>query len=133
MVRRVLSLDGSARSFTADDFAFRQWREREPAPRALPPWFADARAIAPHGHLAMQAELQSRVDGAIAKTILLDRSATVADVANIFREAYALGLKGGTVYRIGTREDVFVDRNDPSLEHEISRSAHCSEPHREVD
>jgi ribonucleoside-diphosphate reductase alpha chain len=133
IVRRVLGPNGSARSFTADDYAYRLWREREAAPCALPEWFSDARAISPDDHLAMQAEIQARVDGAISKTILLDRSATAADIATIFQDAHALGLKGCTVYRVGTREDVFVERNDPSLEHEIDRSAHCAEPHREVD
>ncbi len=133
IVRRVLGPDGSARSFTADDYAYRLWRARHGAPCALPEWFSDARAIAPHEHLAMQAEVQARVDGAISKTILLERSATIADIAKIFRDAHALGLKGCTVYRLGTREDVFVERNNPSLETEIDRSAHCAEPHREVD
>ena len=67
--------------------------------------FVYALDIKPADHLKMQAVIQEYVDGAISKTINLPASATVADVAEAFRLAYDLKLKGCTVYRQGTRLD----------------------------
>lgn len=59
--------------------------------------------IKPADHLKMQAVIQEHVDGAISKTVNLPADATVSDVAEAFRLAFDLQLKGCTVYRQGTR------------------------------
>jgi len=71
---------------------------------ALRARFVTATEIAPARHLAVQAAFQRHVDNAVAKTINLPDSAQPGDVAEAYREAWRLGLKGVTVYRCGTKE-----------------------------
>jgi ribonucleoside-diphosphate reductase alpha chain len=47
----------------------------------------------------MQAALQAHVDNAIAKTVNVPGDIGFAEFAATYRRAYALGLKGCTVYR----------------------------------
>jgi ribonucleoside-diphosphate reductase alpha chain len=78
---------------------------------------ATALEIDPRQHLRIQAAFQSAVDNAVSKTINLPARATPRAIAEIYLEAYHLGLKGVTVYRntslsnqvlqIGTGEEPF--------------------------
>lgn len=67
--------------------------------------FKTALEINPAWHLRMQAAFQKYVDNAVSKTVNLPEQATEADVSDIFRQAHALGLKGLTIYRTGSRKD----------------------------
>ncbi|RJX18574.1 MAG: adenosylcobalamin-dependent ribonucleoside-diphosphate reductase [Ammonifex sp.] len=67
--------------------------------------FKTALEISPQWHLKTQAAFQKYVDNAVSKTVNLPQTATEADVAAIFREAHALGLKGLTLYRTGSRKE----------------------------
>lgn len=57
------------------------------------------RAIAPMGHVRMMAAVQPFLSGAISKTVNLPESATVEDIADVYRQGWKLGLKALAVYR----------------------------------
>ncbi len=71
-------------------------------PDSMRELFATALEIEPRQHLLIQAAFQAEVDNAVSKTINLPTEATPAVVADIYREAYRLGLKGITLYRYGS-------------------------------
>ncbi len=71
-------------------------------PEAVRDLFATALEIEPRQHLLIQAAFQSSVDNAVSKTINLPNEASPDVVAEIYREAYHLGLKGITIYRYGS-------------------------------
>ena len=131
-LRRVMHPDGTYRNFQTTDFAYAAWRVVEPTSE-LPDYFAAAGAVAARDHLLMQARLQPFVDSAISKTITLQHNLRGSDVSAIFETAYALGLKGCTVFRDVARAGVIVERcgQNPSLEAAVDE--HCCTADREGD
>jgi ribonucleoside-diphosphate reductase alpha chain len=65
--------------------------------------FPTAHEIPPEQQLRVQAVFQAHVDNAVSKTINLPADATVSDVLETYRRAFALGCKGITVYRHGAK------------------------------
>ncbi|UYP18339.1 vitamin B12-dependent ribonucleotide reductase [Rhodococcus sp. Z13] len=55
--------------------------------------------ISPRGHVAMMAAVQPFLSGAISKTVNLPESATVDDIADLYVDAWRLGVKALAVYR----------------------------------
>jgi ribonucleoside-diphosphate reductase alpha chain len=55
--------------------------------------------IAPRGHVTMMAAVQPFLSGAISKTVNLPEAATVDDIADLYVDAWRLGLKSLAVYR----------------------------------
>ncbi len=72
-------------------------------PEDLKRLFATALEIAPEDHLAVQAAFQAHTHNAVSKTINLPPDSPPETAARIFRDAHAMGLKGVTLYRYGTR------------------------------
>jgi len=77
----------------------------EELPEDIRKIFVCAHDIEPQWHLKMQAAFQRHCDASISKTINFPRHATVADVDEIYRQAFRLECKGITVYRDGCRKD----------------------------
>lgn len=65
--------------------------------------FSTAHEVPPVRHLAVQAAFQEFTDNGVSKTVNLPAGATVEEVRRVFLEAHALGLKGVTVFRHGSR------------------------------
>lgn len=66
--------------------------------------FKGAQEISAKDHVLMQAAVQSHVCNAVSKTINLPTTATAEDIANCYKFAHKLGLKGITVFRDGCKE-----------------------------
>ena len=77
--------------------------------------FPCAREISPEWHVRMQAAFQRYCDASISKTINFPADATVEQVDQIYRRAFASGCKGITIYREGSRpgQPVSRDRHRP--------------------
>ncbi len=90
--------------------------------------FRTALEIDPHHHLRIQAAFQRHVDNAVSKTINLPHDTSAETIAEIYLQAWKLGLKGVTVYRYGSREDQVLELGvgETAVEHE--HLAHC-DPH----
>jgi ribonucleoside-diphosphate reductase alpha chain len=61
------------------------------------------RAIHHMGHVKMMAAVQPFISGAISKTVNLPQDVTVDDVANLYAEAWKLGVKAIAIYRDGCK------------------------------
>jgi ribonucleoside-diphosphate reductase alpha chain len=57
------------------------------------------RAIHYRGHVKMMGAIQPFISGAISKTVNLPESATIDEVATLYREAWELGVKAIAIYR----------------------------------
>ncbi len=72
----------------------------------LPPYFVTAtKGVSYMQRVAMQSACQDYIDGAISGTVNLPNDATVEDIVNLYKEAWLQGLKGITVYRVGSERE----------------------------
>jgi ribonucleoside-diphosphate reductase alpha chain len=67
--------------------------------------FVTATEIPARRHLQVQQAFQHHVDNAVSKTINLLADATPQDVADVYLDAWRLGVKGVTIYRYGSRDE----------------------------
>ncbi|HVP95716.1 adenosylcobalamin-dependent ribonucleoside-diphosphate reductase [Methanoregula sp.] len=83
-------------------------------PQSFRSLFKTALDIPWRDHILMQASFQKHVHASISKTINMPGSATKADCEEALLMAWKLGLKGITIYRTGSREDVVLALKDKS-------------------
>jgi len=97
--RKILAADGATTQETVEDPAYRQFRQLFGPDTPLPSYFVSAQALAPREHLRMQAALQRDVDASISKTVNCPEDLAFPAFKALYRDAYAMGLKGCTAYR----------------------------------
>lgn len=125
--RRVLEMDGRCTEYRLTDYALSVFRRRHPS-GPLPRAFADAQALAPEAHLAMEAALQPYVDNAISKTVNVPRDLSFTAFQNIYQRAYDLGLKGCTTFRPNPITGTIL-----ASARENKTAPHCCNIEREAD
>lgn len=101
--RRLRQADGQLSPVEVEDDAWRQYRALHGVQAALPPWFVQASDVSVEEQLRMMEAVQSCADNAVSKTVHLRQDATQHDIGQAVQRAWALGLKGCTVYREGSR------------------------------
>ncbi len=97
--RNLLMPDGSRKTETVSDYAYRLFRELKGEHVPLPDYFVDAQQLRPSDHLVVQAAAQKYIDSSISKTINCPEEISFDDFKDIYAEAFELGCKGCTTYR----------------------------------
>lgn len=88
----------------------------------LPGYFVTSSDLTVEERIAMQVIWQKHIDASISSTVNLPNSATVEDVARIYTQAWAKGLKGITVYRAGcAREGILITSEKQNTGHTQKR------------
>jgi ribonucleoside-diphosphate reductase alpha chain len=78
----------------------------------LPPSFVTAHQIQGDMRVRMQAAIQKHIDHSISSTVNLPADVSIEEVERIYFLAWKLGLKGITVYRAGSRENILTARSE---------------------
>jgi ribonucleoside-diphosphate reductase alpha chain len=97
--RGVREPDGSIVRVSVECYALAEYVRIQGKNAPLGDAFVTMADVPPESQLQMQAALQAHVDNAIAKTVNVPTDIPFVAFAATYRNAYALGLKGCTVYR----------------------------------
>ncbi|RDI39196.1 adenosylcobalamin-dependent ribonucleoside-diphosphate reductase [Aquicella lusitana] len=95
--RHVRVQDEKTIVFHVKDYAFQLWQQKNK--NGLPPEWVDTDSLTPEAHLQIQGAMQPFIDNAISKTINIPRDFPFEKMVDVYSKAYALGLKGCTVFR----------------------------------
>ena len=104
--RRIAKVDGTGtedRDFWHELLSPAQREELRASGRLSDPVFVTAYDIGTQQHVDVTGIFARVVDSGVSKTVNLPNAATPEDVRRVYQECYALGCKGITVYRDGSR------------------------------
>ncbi|GEO26915.1 hypothetical protein AAC03nite_27000 [Alicyclobacillus acidoterrestris] len=98
---------------------------------SLPDYFVTAMDLSPEEHVRVQGALQKWIDSSISKTCNAPNSYTVEDTKQLYDLAYALGCKGITIYRDGSRSEqvLSLKQDDENETGSGTQSSQAQESH----
>ena len=88
------------------------------------------RAIHYMGHVKMMGAVQPFISGAISKTVNMPEEATIDEVANLYREAWRLGVKAVAIYRDNCKVAQPLSKKSDSASAAISPATLAPAPKR---
>ncbi len=88
------------------------------------------RAIHYMGHVKMMGAVQPFISGAISKTVNMPEEATIDEVANLYREAWRLGVKAVAIYRDNCKVAQPLSKKSDSVSAAISPATLAPAPKR---
>ena len=95
-LRKVKMPNGELVTHSVKDYAYQYYLESH---TGLPDAWVDTNDLLPADHLAIQNAMQPYIDNAISKTINLPADFPFDKLADVYTQAYAMGLKGCTIFR----------------------------------
>jgi len=101
-------------------------------PEELKQPFVTALEIGAEQHLRIQSAFQRHVDNSVSKTVNLPHEATIEDVADTYRLAWELGLKGITLYRYGSKSAQVLELGVGEEAHHYDHASKCDPGECEV-
>jgi len=101
-------------------------------PEELKQPFVTALEIGAEQHLRIQSAFQRHVDNSVSKTVNLPHEATIEDVADTYRLAWELGLKGITLYRYGSKSAQVLELGVGEEAHHYDHASRCDPGECEV-
>jgi len=101
-------------------------------PEELKQPFVTALEIGAEQHLRIQSAFQRHVDNSVSKTVNLPHEATIEDVADTYRLAWELGLKGITLYRYGSKSAQVLELGVAEEAHHYDHASRCDPGECEV-
>ena len=104
--RRIAKVDGSGtedRDFWHKLLSSEQREEYRTTGKLADPAFVTAYDISTQQHVNVTGIFARIVDSGVSKTVNLPNSAKVDDVRQVYQDCYAMGCKGITIYRDGSR------------------------------
>ncbi len=125
--RTVIESGGEKKQYLLRDYAYALWKQQATG-ETLPEHFVTAHNVTPINHLRMQAVVQRYVDNAVSKTINVPADFPFADFQDLYRQAYAMGLKGCTTFRPNAVTGSVLDTVEKPEE-----ASHCCSIERETD
>lgn len=106
--------DGGHRIYAVEDHAYRVYLSRGGDPKNLPEAFVSAQDMSAIAHVEMVAAVAPFIDAAISKTINVPADYPFADFADLYLQAYRMGLKGITTYRPNTTLGAVLSVDTPA-------------------
>lgn len=118
---RIMRLaDNTTMTVDVKDYAYDCWAQRKHSSR--PDAWVDTTMLDPEAHLTIQAAAQQYVDNAISKTINIPENFPFTKVEAIYSQAFAMGLKGCTIFRPNTVTGSVLQARTLTSAQELSES-----------
>ncbi len=81
------------------------------------------RVISPMGHIRMMAAVQPFISGAISKTVNVPAEADVESIAEVYTDAWRLGLKAIAIYRDGSKRTQPLSTSEKAKQVQAERAS----------